>query len=471
MKKSIGAVVLALLMCVLFVLSACTDPAGPPATTGNGGTTMSGAPTTSAPPSVQATLTTESPYVLEGSRVVFTAGGVSGGSWTFTYADAEADRVTQMVPDGASCALCLNGTGSFTLTARNGEYEASCSVTVVPAENEVPVSDPMIYWHGRTRQTDSGMDINNTAAGFEVRFYGKELRMQMTCTATAIYSILVDGETDTEKQLLNLATDKDSDGSYTLASFAEAGIHTVKILKRTEESVARTCLTGLTVIEGGLLPVETEYDLKIEIYGDSITCGYGNMRPAGEADAQKAETQNGLGTYATLVARELGAEYRVFAESGLGLYTNPYGTPYWLKDIYGNTSVRDTTPYPADAYVPDIIIINIGTNDCWAGNGSAGGNEPFRAEDYRTAYVAFVRGLMERYEGHDVTFFLCSGLMENVLAPTLSSIAEELTAEEHAVYSVEFARTTANGHPLYAEHQKAAERLMDVIGPYLDGLI
>ena len=195
------------------------------------------------------------------------------------------------------------------------------------------------------------------------------------------------------------------------------------------------------------------------------------MRPAGEADALKAETQNGLGTYATLVARELGAEYRVFAESGLGLYTNPYGTPYWLKDIYGNTSVRDTTPYPADAYVPDIIIINIGTNDCWAGNGSAGGNEPFRAEDYRAAYVAFVRGLMERYEGHDVTFFLCSGLMENVLAPTLSSIAEELTAEGHAVYSVEFARTTANGHPLYAEHQKAAERLMDVIGPYLDGLI
>jgi hypothetical protein len=218
-------------------------------------------------------------------------------------------------------------------------------------------------------------------------------------------------------------------------------------------------------VTGKMLEVETKYDVKIQIFGDSITAGYGNMRPDSEADALKPETQNGLVTYAALACTALNADYHVFARSGIGLYTNPYGNTSWLKDVYKNVSPASKTAWDMTQWVPDIVVINVGTNDVWAPNGS-NGNVPFSGEGYQANYVAFVKNLAAVW-GKDVKFVFCSGMMETSLNQHMSGIRDALSNEGISCYIVKLPyKMNSSGHPTEASHRLAAtvlERALNFI--------
>ena len=454
---------LAVFMMLALCLSLVACPAGDPAT-GTTGTTASTGTTGGTKPEDKPTVspltvTADVEYATVGKMVTFTAAG-GEGDCTFTLSDE--NMVSSKTQDGTTMMSRLAAAGTLTVTATRGEQTATCSVTVFArGESSIPLDDENIYYHGRTEPgTDgTGVQLRSFATGFEVRFWGTALKVKMT-GAGSNFSVFIDGETNAEAKVMNLSADGNQ-GELTLAEFDEPGIHRVKILKRNQEDLGINTLTGISVTGGGLLAPETNYTMKIEVYGDSITCGHGAMR-GNASDATTMAYDNGLGTYAYLAATELGAEFRAFAKSGLGLYTNPYGDTKWLKDIYGNVSRSSNTPYAAEAYVPDVIIINIGTNDCWAGNGS-NGNVPYNAEDFKAAYIQFVKDLAARYEGHDIQFFLCSGMMESALAAPIASIVNTLSEEGFDVHAVVLNRTTSGGHPVYDEHKKSAEILVNAI--------
>lgn len=140
-------------------------------------------------------------------------------------------------------------------------------------------------------------------------------------------------------------------------------IHDVKILRISEGSnlvsVDKVQIYGKN--PDFLLPPEKKR-LKLEFLGDSITAGYGVL-----ADSERMEyttyEQDSTKTYAYLTAEALDAEIRTICISGEGICHSCgefVGTPF-IK--FFNRTNRGLDGYTPDDYVPDVFVVNGGTND------------------------------------------------------------------------------------------------------------
>ncbi|MBO5051841.1 MAG: hypothetical protein J6D31_06555 [Clostridia bacterium] len=404
-------------------------------------------------PTPTLTLTPSAEFITEGSILKFTVSGEGYDAEDLSLTLSDTSLTAAPRQEGLVFSARALKAGELTATVQSGELTASCTVSIFPLENVITPDDPLIYYLGRTETQNDRVLLNNTAAGFEVKFYGKSITLSMgNAGGESVFSVFLDGETDPEAYKINLTTDLQG-GKITLASFDEPGIHTLRVQKVSEEQISRASFASLTIEKGGLLPYTPEYAFKMEAYGASTTAGYGNLRAEGEPDDQKR--QNGLLTYAGLAATALNAEYRTFCQSGLGLYTNPYNGTRWMKDIYANVSPASDTKWDMTSYTPDLVVIYVGANDIWAQNGSIG-NVPFTAEEYIGHYVTFVKNLHAVY-GDKTTFILCSGLMETGLAPSIKAVASQLRAAGIEAYEVVLpTRTGYGGHPCRAAHEEAA---------------
>ncbi len=84
-----------------------------------------------------------------------------------------------------------------------------------------------------------------------------------------------------------------------------------------------------------------------------------------------------LRDYAYLTAKELDAEYRVFSQSGWGVCNtwdnNPNGAlPKYYRQICGlmksdmNEELGGNENFDFSSWQPDVIVVNLGTNDASA---------------------------------------------------------------------------------------------------------
>ena len=106
---------------------------------------------------------------------------------------------------------------------------------------------------------------------------------------------------------------------------------------------------------------------RIEFIGNSITCGYG-VESENPSDPFTYETENHFYTYAARTARALKAQHLVVARSGIGVYRN-YGAPRsgskdCMPAMYEQVLFTDSTElWDHTLYTPDVVCINLGTND------------------------------------------------------------------------------------------------------------
>ena len=131
----------------------------------------------------------------------------------------------------------------------------------------------------------------------------------------------------------------------------------------------------------------------MEFIGNSITCGYGV-----EADSPREpftyETENHFYSYAALTARALNAQHHAIARSGIGVYRN-WGAPAsgsrdCMPAMYEQVMFTDPSElWDHSLYTPDVVCLNLGTND------TSEGNYDFdRMED---AYRRFIAALRDTY--------------------------------------------------------------------------
>lgn len=297
-------------------------------------------------------------------------------------------------------------------------------------------------------------------------------------------NILVDGKEEAKVQLLPGKKARIR-GAHNL----KPGEHTVEIVKRTEPYAGRIQFLGMS-IQGMLLAPPDPPGKKMEVIGDSITCGYGNevriFAPNNTEPNTGYHTKNEdiSKAYGSLLARRFNAELVTTCISGTGVYrnlndTDPTREPDPTKTFPGLYDLI----FPDDAksqwnhklYVPDLIVINLGNNDF---NVITEGDTLPSAPDeqgFKAAYAAFVRKLRGYYPEARI---ICSvGPMMNNNYPAgrehwtkmktwVKAMVTEL--ELSNVYYFEYTPIVGDPygedwHPTAESHQKMA----DEIAPFI----
>jgi lysophospholipase L1-like esterase len=248
--------------------------------------------------------------------------------------------------------------GRIVLIAALSFLAAPCRADVSPAlAKEVRPDDPLLRYNGRINW--QGPDAPYAAfPGSElvVHFNGTALGARLSTTRADRIQVVVD---DLPTTVLKLTNDP---VLYVVAHDLRRGEHTVILFKRTEGGRGNTRFHGLQLpADGYLLPPQPALR-NLEFIGDSITCGYGDMA-AGKEVPVSPDNSNQFLSYAAVAARMLNAEQVSVSVSGIRLTERPgidsMPTVYRRTDQHRKEPQWDFSRGP----MPDIVVINLGTND------------------------------------------------------------------------------------------------------------
>jgi lysophospholipase L1-like esterase len=194
-------------------------------------------------------------------------------------------------------------------------------------------------------------------------FTGGRISIEAAETGTSYYNVFIDGIlknkikiTGKDKQIVNIA------------SGLTKSTHRLMLQKCTEGEYGCTTIFKYLLAPTGTMKAVPHKSRMIEIYGDSYTCGYGS-ESAKASDPFKLETENCNKAYGCIIARYFNADYALIAHSGRGMVRNWGDTVRLSKNTMftrQNHMYDDfdgTTIYDFKAYKPNIILINLGTND------------------------------------------------------------------------------------------------------------
>jgi hypothetical protein len=248
-----------------------------------------------------------------------------------------------------------------------------------------------------------------------------------------------------------------SAASYTLATGLGAGLHTVVLQRRSEAQWGVTTFGGFTVIGGSLVASATpSFTHRLLVMGDSITCGYGVAGVNGTCHFDTT-TEDATVAYPFVMAELLDADVQVVAWQGKGIYQAYTGsTDDQIPDLFERTLPDDpASVWNHAAYVPDIIIINLGTNDQSYNDAGVA---------FENAYLLFLAHLRTLFPSAEI--YLGQGPMgslafqathlQNVVNRTGDSRIHKLTISDIDPTD----GFGCDGHPNAVTHQKMAEQIL-----------
>lgn len=226
----------------------------------------------------------------------------------------------------------------------------------------IMANNDLIEYSGRIDFSDSlAPHFSYSGVSIRAEFYGTSISAILDDdTGDNYYNVLIDGQVHSAIRVTK------GKKEYVLAEGLEDTNHEVELFKRTELTFGKTKFYGFTLDEGkALREISNKRDLFIEYVGNSITCGYGNEGT--QNDDFLAETENHFMTYAAVNSRNFNARHMAVSRSGIGIYRNYNGPTTGNDDnmtnLYTNTFLYDDNPKYDFAVQPDLICINLGTND------------------------------------------------------------------------------------------------------------
>lgn len=329
----------------------------------------------------------------------------------------------------------------------------------------VPASDPNILYMGRIHWSDTlTADFNYPGVTAMLNFNGTGLSMAAK-PGSGQFMVEVDND-DAFK--INFT---DSISNIVLADSLPCGRHSARITYVIEGHEKQPSIHGFEIFgpDAKLLPAPERPALKIEFIGNSITCGYGTEADSGQVHFSY-ENENHTLSYAYLTARALDADFNVVAKSGIGMYRS-YGGPREgtpgnrIPDLYDRTLFY-THDYEWDhsSFRPDIICINLGTNDTSL--------EMFEPELFEAKYNEFLDRLRELQPQARIVVLngpMLNGHWLEVVTESLDRVAEG----REGVSRFDFSPCTgelgygADFHPSRAR----AVRMADELIPYLQSIL
>lgn len=422
-------------------------------------------------------------------------GGTSAN--TTTSSEPESTRQGTGGESTSSTSTSTGGKSGSTTNASGGQSVASSSTTTSTPESgcsegdeeegyvDVPFSDPNIRYVGRVNRTSSAAQFAFPAVQIQTTFEGDAIDMRLRDygfglpNATNYYWIIIDGEA----KKLEVCQARQV---YPLARNLDAGTHTLTIVKRTESgpggqsNAGKGEFLGFRVRPGTALKAVSEPTRRMEFVGDSITCGYGNELSIDDPSNSPftAVNEDGWSAYGAVAARKLNADYVAVAASGRGVIRNYGGFKGDVVPVLYERTLPDQRSAPAwdhASYSPDVIVVNLGTNDY------SPGIELDQYEAHRTAFKqAYVDFLTRIREVHaDATIVVAVGPMMNddfpagynawtsIRADVKEIVETRRTAPDEKTHYFEFEPHSApygeDYHPTLATHQAMADALSTFI--------
>lgn len=389
-----------------------------------------------------------------------------------------------------SVAACSgnNGSGTSTTTAASttAANQAETTTTAAP-EPKITTFLPdstNVKMIGRTLTENDTLWLALSASGIEFICKGTHASVDIKGDGSAIgaadsqarFAVYVDGEKVLD-EMVNSA-----EKTYDIFKYDTEKEVTVKILKLSEAANSAFGITGITV-EGGNVSPTPEKDLKIEFIGDSITCAYGVDDEVKEHHF-KTETEDATKSYAYKASQALDADYSLVSYSGFGIisgYTsNNKNTASLMPPIYEQFAktwgsslgyFTETTPWDFNSFIPDYIVINLGTNDH-----SYTGGKKERKEEFIEGYKEFLKQVRKN---NPDSFIICSlGIMGANLYSSIEKAVEAYTEETGDTNLTTFRFNQQNSdkngisadwHPAEGSHQDAADELTEFINSLKSG--
>jgi len=373
-------------------------------------------------------------------------------------------------PSGGSAQGSGSGTGGLGGGAGSGGATSSSSSDSSSSSGTGGAggggSTAEVHFIGRFTDEPEGPRFAWPGSAIVARFSGTGLDVKLADGGTNYFAVVIDGGSPTV-----LATDGTKD-TYTLASNLPAGEHTVLLEKRTESFVGTVRFLGFVTPPGTtLVPSAYPYARKIEFIGDSITCGYGNAGP-GPTCSFSAGTEDEYNAFGAIAARKLDAAHVGISYSGIGVYRSYSGaTQNQMPVRFDRTLAEDSASTWDFSYIPDVVVINLGTND-------------FATGDPGQAYVDAMSGFVDKLRGHypNAYIFLAVGSMLSDSYPQGEMHLTKVKGYLQGIVSTRKAAGDANVgfvdlgeqdatkdgigcdyHPSIATHQKMADKLVTAI--------
>ncbi|MCR5743767.1 MAG: GDSL family lipase [Lachnospiraceae bacterium] len=375
-----------------------------------------------------------------------------------------------------------------TTNAETTTAEATEASTTAPeaVDNKYFVTEENVRLLGRTFYDDatnvrwltysaSGVEFEVTGVSLDIVLYGDSGAANSTTDNAARYAVYVDGERVVDEQM--------TVGAKTVNVFSgdEQRTATVRLVKLSEVASSLLGVKSIQVGKGTITPT-ADSNYYVEFVGDSITCAYG-VDDEDRNSHFKTSTEDATKSYAYKTCELLNADYSLVSISGYGIvsgYTGSKGVKsekQLMPLFYENLGY---CPHSGGAYMsadvawnferqPDVIVVNLGTND-----NSYTGSDAELIEEYRLGYIDFLGQI--RAKNPDAHIICALGLMGDQLYDAVESAVASYSeaSGDTNVSAYHFDPITADEgyaadwHPTEATHTRAANLLAEEIGKYLN---
>lgn len=372
-----------------------------------------------------------------------------------------------------------NVKGSITVKSIDYVMESSAQDVEDANLKVIEPTEDNIRYLGRAYNYKNELWLAPSASGAEFSFTGKELSITFKGDCFA------DGENVNNARVAVLVNDKvvvdkmiiDEESTVKVFESEEPQKVKVTIVKLSESTKSTLGIKDIKTDKNGEVKKTEKKSKSIEFIGDSITCGYG-VEDEDSSHSFKTSTENVMRGYAYKTAKELEADLSITSYSGYGIVSGyseigvknseELVSKYYDKIGYSygafNSELKpEDIAWDFNRYEPDLVVINLGTNDTNFCN-----SDENKAE-FVKAYIDFIKEVREKNPNSKI---LCTlGIMGDSLYEQVEKAVNSYKNEtgDMFVYSMKFDVQNyldgfaADWHPTEKTHTKAAIKLTEEI--------
>lgn len=315
---------------------------------------------------------------------------------------------------------------------------------------------------GRTVEKDGKIEFNWPMSGFEFETDGTDAYVYISyCDKTSYVNVLVDKNTVCERLAVSNV------GWLKIADNLDEGTHTIKVTRSSEGVNGLLSFSSVKINDGTYIKPTQAKARKMEFIGDSYTVGYGNLEYGADSNVKNAANTDTWRSYAGYASRLLDADANIVAMSGKGVCMNYIASTATSIVTDGNiaqqyayanpvTSGANLKEWNFEKYIPQVVVVFLGTND-HNGTNPRGNNPQYFYEEYKK----FLKTISSKYP--DAHIFCCSKPSASYGEYVEKAVEDMQNDKYHFVTLTSFKGSGVHSHPYYTEAYAMAEELVQKI--------